>query len=150
MSTATEQVVHQIIARLRIYLSRHPRGHLTIPPRAYTPAAQVRLVPVIGYVASTTYAMLPDDDIPKPPDFAVEVRTVEDDLLQLRRLCMTYIDVGTSVVWLVDMPSHSVELFANQASGGTIMATASRRATLNGGTLLPGFQMRVEDIFATK
>lgn len=148
MPPQTDRPAHLIVARLRVYLSTNPRGHLTVPPQAFRLDDDLRVVPDVGYIARENLAKLPSGDIPTHPDLAVLLRGPKTDLLALRQLCLQYIDHDTAVVWLVDAASRSVELFANQASGGTIMATAGPKAVVNGGTLLPGFQLRVADIFA--
>jgi Uma2 family endonuclease len=148
MPSPAARIARQILARLRIYLSRHPHGHLVVPPQRFLLAEDLWVTPDVGYISTDTLPTLPPDAvIPHHPDLAIHIRAATDDLLELRQLCMTYMDHDTPVVWLVDVPARSMELFANQPSGGTIMATAGPGATVNGGTLLPGFQLRVAEIF---
>jgi Uma2 family endonuclease len=77
------------------------------------------------------------------PDLAVEIVSPSDSSADVNDKVMQYIDFGIKLVWVIYPSSRSVSVF-----------TPDRRATilgvhdeLDGGHILPGFKVRVHDLF---
>ena len=76
------------------------------------------------------------------PDLAVEVISPSNKIADIRLKIMQLLNAGTRLVWLVYPESRSVE--AHTSDGAK---TFREDDTLSGGDVLPGFELRVGDIF---
>ena len=78
------------------------------------------------------------------PDLAIEVISPSNKAADIHLKVMQLLNAGTSLVWIVYPDSKTVTV--HTASGA---ATLHENDTLSGGDVLPGFQIRVGDIFPT-
>ena len=76
------------------------------------------------------------------PDLAVEVISPNNKAGDIHLKVMQLLNAGTRLVWLVYPESRTVVV--HTASGAT---TLYENDTLSGGDILPGFELRVGDIF---
>lgn len=76
------------------------------------------------------------------PDLAVEVISPSNEAASIRLKVLQLLNAGTSSVWVIYPDSRIVDVYS--ASGAK---TLHENDTLSGGDVLPGFQMRVGDIF---
>ena len=76
------------------------------------------------------------------PDLAVEVISPNNKIRDMHLKVMQLLNAGTRLVWLVHPDSRTV--VAHTVDGAT---TLHEDDTLDGGDVLPGFQIRVGDIF---
>lgn len=74
------------------------------------------------------------------PDLAVEIKSPDDDDKLLLEKVNYYLKHGTQIVWIVRPDQFSVQVYRPEME----MVTLSREGTLDGGDLLPGFQLPVE------
>lgn len=79
------------------------------------------------------------------PDFAVEVRSKNNTYEELRDKAKFYIANGTKLVWLVYPTKQIVEVY--YADGSSDLFKESE--TLDGGNVLPDFQLEVATVFLT-
>ncbi|HEX2907912.1 MAG TPA: Uma2 family endonuclease, partial [Phototrophicaceae bacterium] len=79
---------------------------------------------------------------PISPDLAVEVLSPTDDPGDLRVKVVNYL-LAETTVWVVNPDKQQVEIYAPSQSPRTI-GPADR---LEGGSVLPGFTLPVQDIF---
>lgn len=77
------------------------------------------------------------------PDLAVEVVSPNDLAGEVERKLLEYLSAGVRLVWVVYPCTRSVHVFRADGSGATLRETDN----LDGGTLLPGFSVRVGDLF---
>lgn len=81
--------------------------------------------------------------VPQMPDLAVEVKSPDDSYLKLRDKADFYLKNGVRMVWLIYPEKQIVEVY--QPDSDIQLLTAED--TLEGGAVLPGFQLKVKDIF---
>jgi len=86
---------------------------------------------------------LPEGFFEGAPDLAVEVLSPRDTVFDVEEKIAAWIDAGCAMVWVVNMKRHSVSV--HQAGGPVHVLTEGE--TLDGGALLPGFTLPVEEIF---
>ena len=99
----------------------------------------------IAYINSSKIpGSLPDSLLDVPPDLAVEIISPSNQASDIHRKVMQLLKASTSLVWIVYPDSKTVTVHA--ASGAT---TLHENDTLSGGDVLPGFQIRVGDLFPT-
>jgi len=96
-------------------------------------------------------AFVSEGRAPEPPDFklyelgpdlAVEVISPSNKTSDIHLKVMQLLKAGTRLVWLVHPLTRSVE--AHTPEGAT---TLHENDTLSGGDVLPGFELRIGDIF---
>lgn len=76
------------------------------------------------------------------PDLAVEVISPNNRAGDIHLKVMQLLNAGTRLIWLIYPESRTVE--SHTAGGAT---TFRQDDTLSGGDVLPGFELRVGDIF---
>ena len=87
---------------------------------------------------------LPRGWIEIPPDLAVEVISPGNSAGDIHKKVRELLRAGASVIWLVYAETRTVVV---HTSAGAV--TYEESDTLSGGDVLPGFELRVEDIFPT-
>ncbi len=132
--------------RLGMYLEVNDIGHLTGADGGYQ-VADERYIPDVGFIC---YARQPQllnvrGYNPEPPDLAVEVLSPSNRSDEMRIKITNYLLVGT-IVWLVNPENQTVEVY----QPGKSPRVLTLRDTLDGGDLLPGFNLPVKAIFGIK
>jgi Uma2 family endonuclease len=79
-----------------------------------------------------------------PPTLAVEVRSPDEAMSDQREKCRYFRRYGVDVCWLIDPESRSVEVFEGARDGEVLTAAAGAL----GSPLLPGFRLKLADLFA--
>jgi Uma2 family endonuclease len=78
------------------------------------------------------------------PDLAVEIVSPTNSAADLRRRTQDYLGAGVSQVWIVWPDDESVSVYADNMTP-TELSSDDR---LDGGDVLPGFSVKVGDLFA--
>jgi len=81
---------------------------------------------------------------PGAPDLAVEVVSPEDTVREIDEKVSDWLTAGCQAVWVVNPRWKTVTAYR---AGGEIK-TLTADQTLDGGSVLPGFQRRVAEFFA--
>ncbi len=102
------------------------------------------LAPDVGFIAK---ARIPAEPVkqyaPLAPDLAVEVVSPNDSASDVHVKVNKYLQYGTPVIWVVYPATRTVVV--HTAAGAQ---TLDADDTLDGGDILPGFALRVGDIFS--
>ncbi len=133
-----------ILTFINLYLFDHKIGHVTGEAGGYMVAGE-RYAPDVAFISAARQpALVKEGYNPNPPDLAVEVVSSSraDELHNLRIKVNNYLAVGT-VVWVVKPESQQVEVYI----AGEAVQIFKHDATIDGGTYLPGFRLKVADIF---
>jgi Uma2 family endonuclease len=77
----------------------------------------------------------------QPPTLAVEVRSKDQTLAELRRKCEFLRSSGVETCWLIDPVARTAEIYEGRAKAG-------RPATELAAACLPGFRLPVAELFA--
>ena len=78
------------------------------------------------------------------PDLAVEIKSPDDSNRQMRDTAAYYLANGCGMVWVVYPEQRMVEVYQPEADIQILL----EKDTVDGGDVLPGFQMPVAEIFA--
>jgi Uma2 family endonuclease len=81
---------------------------------------------------------------PGPPDLAVEVLSPDDRASEVLRKVVDYLEAGTRLVWVVDPDAQSVTVYRSLQSIRVFRADEE----LSGEDVLPGFSLKVSEIFS--
>lgn len=87
-------------------------------------------------------APLPNTLLEYAPDLAVEVISPSNEAADIRLKIRQLLDAGTALVWIVYPDLRIVDVHTRE--GATTLNAAD---TLSGGDVLPGFEVRVREIF---
>ncbi len=126
------------------FMQTHPLG-VVLGADGMTRIAlnQVRIPDVAVYLNDRfPGGKLPDEAIPfVVPDLAVEVLSLSNTRAEMDRKLQEYFAAGVRLVWYADPRKRQVTVY-EAADRPTVL---DHTATLDGGTVLPGFTLRVAD-----
>jgi Uma2 family endonuclease len=117
------------------------------------PDGMMRLFPGLVRIPDVAYisrARLPGGHVPAEavpslvPDLAVEVLSESNTSAEMGLKRREYFSAGVRLVWLVNPDTRTAEVFAD--SEQSTMLTDEQ--FLDGGTVLPGFQLELKSVFA--
>jgi Uma2 family endonuclease len=100
-------------------------------------------------VSFVSWDQLPDPDLPEDalwpvyPNLAVEVISRSNRPGEMERKRREYLDAGAKLVWLIDPETRTATIHRPDAEPVTI----DEQGTLDGGDVLPGFSLRLGDLF---
>ena len=77
------------------------------------------------------------------PDLAIEVLSPGNTRQEMKKKRVDYFDWGTQLVWQLDPPSRTMEVFTAPETSTTVGSTG----TLDGGQVLPGFSLPLAKLF---
>jgi Uma2 family endonuclease len=101
-------------------------------------------------VAFASWERFPDDEsmqesVPEVvPDLAVEVLSQSNTRGEMAVKLVEYFKAGVRLVWFVDLRAKAVTVYTSPSRSKVV----SESGTLDGGKVLPGFELPVEKLFA--
>ncbi|MDQ7027131.1 MAG: Uma2 family endonuclease [Anaerolineae bacterium] len=118
-------------------------GHVTGADGGYQ-VGNERYMPDVGYISFARQAILQSEAgyIPNAPDLAVEVVSPNDTPRQITVKVSNYLAAGT-VVWVVYPDDEQVDIHIPSKP----VHVVTKDDTLDGGTVLPDFKLKLGDIF---
>ncbi|MBW4438075.1 MAG: Uma2 family endonuclease [Pleurocapsa minor GSE-CHR-MK-17-07R] len=134
------KIVTNIVGEFYIYLKANPIAEMAVEAR-HRADLFTDLLPDIS-VMLNGYAIPERGPVMRMPDLAVEVKSPDDRMKELRRKADYYLAHGTGIVWLVIPEKRLVTVLT---ADDEVFMTATD--TLTGDPLLPGFTLPVADIF---
>jgi Uma2 family endonuclease len=81
---------------------------------------------------------------PAAPDLAVEVNSPSDTVREVEKKVMEWLEFGTRLVWVISSKLHTITVYRSL----TEIAVLTENDTLDGGDVVPGFQISIAEIFA--
>ena len=131
------------------YAEAHGLGATLVEPGHYpSPERRTVLLPDVSFVRTDR---LPEPAfsryLPYMPDLAVEIISPSQSLAQTRRKAEVYLRHGAALVWLVDPAAKFAEAWRRGADGALASERIAAEDELNGGDILPGFQLPLARIF---
>ncbi|MEQ8676952.1 MAG: Uma2 family endonuclease [Aggregatilineales bacterium] len=82
--------------------------------------------------------------VPQMPTIAVEIKSPTDTYIKLREKAAYYLENGVFMVWLVFPEKRIIEVY----QVGKDLKILLENDTISGGDVLPGFEMKVSDVFS--
>ena len=78
------------------------------------------------------------------PDLAVEVLSPSDTVRRIEGKVAEWLESGSRLVWVVSPKMHTVTVYRSL----TEIVVLTEKDTLDGGDVVPGFQIPIAEIFA--
>jgi len=132
---------------VRAFVRLHALGRVYFDGIGYIIARDrdIVRVPDVSFVAQRRIPETgaPDTHWPFAPDLAVEVVSTYDRAVDVYEKVREYLDAGTQLVWVAWPRTRSVT--AHAADGSIVELGPDDE--LDGGDVLPGFRVRVSDLF---
>lgn len=102
--------------------------------------------PDFGFVAKRNIPKeIPSESFwPRPPDLAVEVLSPSDKTGDVDEKIQAWLAAGCAAVWVIDPQLHAVAIHRSR----TDIQIKTAGQTLEGGTVVPGFSCRIEELFS--
>lgn len=113
----------------------------------------LRLAPGLIRIPDVSYlsrAKFPGGKYPRTPawslapDLAVEVLSPGNTAKEMAEKLDDYFNAGTRLVWFVDPKQRQVEVFTSPTASRTV----KQDQVLDGGDVLPGFEINLRELFA--
>jgi Uma2 family endonuclease len=137
-------IVLRIGSRILIWIEQGGRGRVGTEIRHRVPGdLHNDRIPDIAYYVDSTVPVVTQGAVPTLPDLAIEVKSPDDTYKEMRAKAAYYLVNGTTLVWLIFPEKRVVEVYGQDFEDVLVEGD-----TLNGGDLLPGFEMAVVEIFA--
>jgi Uma2 family endonuclease len=101
-------------------------------------------------VAFVAWDRMPDGKIPKKPvpdlvpNFVIEVLSIGNTYGEMSRKRREYFHAGVELLWMVDHRSRTVTVFRTPQDSMVL----TEGQPLDGGTVLPGWQVDIADLFS--
>ncbi len=106
--------------------------------------------PDLAWIRNDRWAEIPAEQkqrfAPITPDFVAEIRTGDQNMAYLKDKMEEYMACGCRLAWLIDPKSRKTWVYAENGDIQTIPFDTP----LNGGKVMPGFEVRLADIFDSK
>jgi Uma2 family endonuclease len=138
-------LIHQIAK----FLDEHDLG-LVLAPDGF-----MRLTPGLVRapdVSVLLWERLPEGQLPDAaigpfaPDLAIEILSPSNTRREMKRKRQEYFTHGTRLVWEVDERNQTVDVYTSPSEPRVL----SLGETLDGGDVLPGFQLPVDKLFSQR
>lgn len=139
---------NRIAERILLRLARAAEssgGEALGPDNLFALGGETFLAPDVSFLRAERAAQLdPDTHVPGAPDLAVEVLSPNDSMSAMDRKVRQYLDAGCRAVWVVDPEVREVMVYR---VGSNLIERLREQDTLTEPGLLPGFSLRVSDLF---
>lgn len=119
-------------------------GYVTGADGGFKLASKRARQPDVGFISKARLPKLPKK-FEIAPDLAVEVVSEDEDIFKKAR---EYLHAGTKIVWAVYTDEKTVHKMVLNEDGGLHATPFAMNDILDGGDVLPGFTLKVSDIFA--
>jgi Uma2 family endonuclease len=87
---------------------------------------------------------IPEKFADSPPGLAIEVLSLEDTVTDMQKKVEEYLTGGVPLVWIIDPANQRVTVYRDLQD----VKVLTHDQELDGGHVLPGFRIKVGDIFA--
>jgi Uma2 family endonuclease len=147
MGFTESRLATAVIAALANYLDANDLGVVTGPDGMIRFPANLVRMPDVAFVP---WDQFPNDEVTEEaapavvPGLAVEVLSPGNTPGEMARKLREYFAAGVSLVWFVDPKDKAVTVYTSPSRSKVV----PHDAALDGGAVLPGFELPVAKIFA--
>lgn len=147
MGTLESMLAVALISCLDAYVRQHDLGVVL------EGSGPLRILPTqvrVPDVSVVLWGRFPDGKLPQEPiwvlapDLAVEVLSRSNSPGEMKRKLRDYFQAGVRLVWYIDPETRTAEIFTAPEERSVI----DEQGTLDGGDVLPGFQVTLGELFA--
>lgn len=146
MGTLESFIAGVLVRLIGNFVAEHDMGIVLPPDGMMRIAPNLVRIPDVSFVS---WSRLPNRKIPDQaiaelvPDVAVEVISRSNTREEMERKLSDYFDAGVRLVWYVYPRSREIHVY----SAADQVRVLSKHESLDGGDVLPGFTLQVNDAF---
>lgn len=147
MGFAESRIAILLATALQQFVDKHDLGIVTGESGMIRMPQNLVRIPDVAFLAWDKFPdrELPDEGAPEiVPDLAVEVLSKSNTKAEMDRKLREYFSIGVRLVWFVDPKARTVTVYRT----ATLCKTLSAADRLDGGKVLPGFELPVKNLFA--
>jgi len=147
MGFSESRIAILLATALQQFVAKHDLGIVTGESGMIRLPQNLVRIPDVAFLAWDKFPgrELPDEGAPEiVPDLAVEVLSKSNTKGEMDRKLREYFHIGVRLVWFVDPQTRTVTVFRS-ATQSKVLSAADR---LDGGKVLPGFELPVKGLFA--
>lgn len=143
-SSPTNTVIAgRVIYFLNAFVIPNDLGYVTAPDGGFKLGERKVRQPDAAFISKSRVVTLPKH-FDLPPDLAVEIVSPNEDVL---RKVDEYLRAGTRIVWVVYASEKMIYVFTLDENRNLRGQPFGVNDTLDGGDVLPGFRLPVQDVF---
>jgi Uma2 family endonuclease len=140
-------VAGRMIYFLNAFVMPRDLGYVTGPDGGYTIDHHNGYQPDAAFISKARHAELKGVEFPVAPDLAVEVISPSESSNDVLKKVKRYLQAGTKRVWTLYPIDETVYVWKMAGDGTVNMQTFGIDDTLAGEDVLPGFTLKVSEIF---
>ncbi len=140
-------IAAEIAFHLKVHVRKHDLGRVFGADGGYTLSPGDVALPDASFVSRERMPTITRVEEVLAPDLAVEVISPSETPRAVHDKTARYLDAGTILVWNVYPEDRVVEVWQQGDADTLQMQKFDAADTLDGGTVLPGFSLPVNDIF---
>lgn len=132
---------------LNAWVIPRDQGYITGADGGYTIDGHNGYQPDAAFISKERHAKLEGVEFPVAPDLAVEVISPSESSNDVLKKVTRYLQAGTKLVWTLYPDDETVYVWKMAEDGTVNMQSFGLDDTLDGGDVLPGFTLKVSEIF---
>ncbi|MCE7983863.1 MAG: Uma2 family endonuclease [Caldilinea sp. CFX5] len=137
-------IASNINVAFALHAKQYKAGRPGVEVRHQTPKdTRNSRLPDVSFTCNRT-ALVEQGSVSGMPDIAVEIKSPDDTINEMRDTAVYYLANGSRLVWLVYPNYRLIEVYRP----GADVEILGEEDTLTGGDVLPGFELPVREVFA--
>ena len=142
-------IAAMIIHLLMAFILPRNLGRVSVEPRHQIPADNhnARLPDLAFTSTERALPIVKKGGVPQMPDLAIEIKSPDDRVREMREKADYYLRNGARMVWLVYPKSHSMEVCTLNPEDAMQITPLAEDEALQGGDVLPEFSVTVGEFF---
>ena len=147
MGYAESRIAILLSTALQNFVDAHDLGVVTGESGMFRMPEDLVRIPDVAFAAWSKFPgrELPREGAPKiVPDLAVEILSKANTAAEMDRKLREYFQAGTRLVWLLNPRKKQVTVYTSPTCSRVLSVSAS----LEGGSVLPGFELPVGRLFS--
>jgi Uma2 family endonuclease len=148
-SSPTNSMIAMWIGHLRVdHVLPTKSGYVTGPDAGYELGPNTVVQPDAAYISKVRAGSIPKKVFATAPDLVVEVISPSETVRAVLDKARLYLHAGSQLVLAVDAETKKVDAYRLATNGELRVQTLGVTDTLDASEALPGFRMKVQDLFA--
>lgn len=138
------ELAAEILRLIGNYVREHKLGRVYAAETGFKLSETTIIAPDAAYVSQERVKPRTEKFASVIPDLAVEVYSPGDTQRELHEKIALYFNAGTRQVWVIFPKSRAVYVYHSE----TAVTILKDESIIEGGAVLPGFQIKVNDLFS--
>jgi Uma2 family endonuclease len=139
-------IISRVFMPLSTYVYSNKLGEAFGDGQNYVLTREDEFIPDVSFVSKERYPSIPDE-YREAPDLAIEVISPSNSEPEISYKVEIYLRFGSRLVWTIYPKEKVVRVHRLQSDGSVNTRKIDLNGTLDGEDVLPGFKLRVRDIF---